>query len=105
MIPQNFALDRTIDFRTAKFKWDLITQEQASDQANGMKGRLAGFLIQFYKTSGNINTQTELKTHKVEGNVTETVITNLPPYSAVRLQIAALNDRYQGEFSAPVNQV
>ena len=40
--------------------------------------------------------------HKVEGNVSETIITNLPPYSAVKLQIAVLNGRYQGDFSAPV---
>lgn len=52
--------------------------------------------------SGNINGQSEMKTHKVEGNVSETIIDNLPPFSTVRLQIAALNDRYQGEFSAPV---
>ena len=58
--------------------------------------------IQFYKSSGNINIQTELKKHKVEGNVSETIISNLPAYSTVILSIAALNDRYQGDFSAPV---
>lgn len=45
-----------------------------------------------------------MKTHKVEGNVSETIIDNLPSFSTVRLQIAALNDRYQGEFSAPVGK-
>lgn len=58
--------------------------------------------IQFYKTDGNLNSQTELKNHKVEGNVTETIIRNLPAFSSVKLQIAALNDRFQGDFSEPI---
>jgi hypothetical protein len=44
----------------------------------------------------------EIKNHKIEGNVSESIISNLPSYSAVKLSIAALNDRYQGQFSAPI---
>ena len=40
---------------------------------------------------------------KVDGNVSETLITNLPPYSTISLQIAALNQRYQGEFSPAIS--
>lgn len=45
----------------------------------------------------------DLINHKVDGNVSETIISNLPPYSAVTLRIAVLNGRYQGDFSAPVS--
>lgn len=38
-------MEETYDHKTAKFKWDPITNEQASDPNNGMKGRLAGFLV------------------------------------------------------------
>jgi hypothetical protein len=34
--------------------------------------------------------------------VSETIIRNLPPHSTVSLKIAALNEKYQGEFSPPV---
>lgn len=61
--------------------------------------------IQFTKTSGNLNAQNELKTHKVDGNATSTIISNLPSYAVVNLQIAVLNDRYQGEFSPPVRKI
>jgi hypothetical protein len=44
----------------------------------------------------------DLINHKVDGNVSETIISNLPPYSVVNLKIAVLNGRYQGDFSAPV---
>ena len=98
-MPQNFKLEKIYDARTAKFSWDAITEEQAY---LAMKGRLAGFLIQFFKTDGNMNAQTELKNHKVEGNVTEAIISNLPPYSSVKLSISALNGRYQGDFSPPI---
>lgn len=60
------------------------------------------FKIQFSKTSGNLNVHTELKTHKVDGNATSTIISNLPSYALINLQIAVLNDRYQGDFSPPV---
>lgn len=102
-MPQNFRVERIIDARTGKFAWDPILEAQALDPVGGMKGKLAGFIIQFYKTSGNVQAQqVELKNHKVEGNVSETFIGNLPPYSTVKLSIAALNDRYQGPFSAPI---
>ncbi len=105
MVPSNFRLERIIDARTAKFVWDPITADQLSDPNSGMKGKLTGFLIQFYRTSGNINSMSELKNYKVEGNATEAIISTLPPYSAVKLQIAVLNERYQGDFSAPVNNL
>ena len=45
----------------------------------------------------------DLISHKLDGNVTEAIISNLPPYSAVTLKIAVLNGRYQGDFSSPVS--
>jgi hypothetical protein len=45
LIPQNFKLDRIIDSRTAKFTWDVVTLQQASDPNSGMKGNLAGFIV------------------------------------------------------------
>ena len=68
-----------------------------------MRGRLAGFIIMYQKTSGAVAGQAgEIMYHKVDGNQTSTTISKLPAYSTVRLQIAALNDRYQGDFSAPI---
>ena len=104
-MPINFRLERIVDARTAKFAWDPITADQLTDPNSGMKGKLTGFLIQFYRTSGSINSISEIKNFKVEGNTTEAIITTLPPYSAVKLQIAVLNERYQGDFSAPVRIV
>ncbi len=61
------------------------------------------FKIQFFRTDGSLGGPSyEVKNHKVDGNVTETIIRNLPQYSVVRLRIAALNEQYQGEFSQPV---
>lgn len=93
---------RLLDPRTGEFAWDPINIEQLKTPIGGMNGRLAGFLIQFYKTSGNLNARSELKTHKVDGDATTTIINNLPSYAVVNLQISVLNDRYQGEFSPPV---
>lgn len=45
MVPQNFALEEIIDHRTARFRWDPITDEQANNPNSGMRGRLAGFLV------------------------------------------------------------
>lgn len=45
IIPINFKIDKYIDYRTAKFSWDQILLEQAIDPASGMKGRLAGFIV------------------------------------------------------------
>lgn len=98
MVPKNFKLDRTIDSRTAKFTWDPITLEEA----DGLRGKLTGFIIQFYKADGNIG-MPDLINHKVEGNTSEAIINNLPPYSAVTLKIAAINGRYQGDFSSPIS--
>ncbi len=89
-----------------------------------MKGRLTGFLvssvfgyykrhensnfffifkIQFYKTDGKSTDRNfEIINHKVEGNKSETIIKNLPPFSVISLRIAALNEQYQGDFSQPV---
>ncbi len=102
IIPQNFRMERPIDSRTAKFAWDPIYADQLTDPNSGMRGRLTGFLIQYFKTSGNLNSLNELKTFKVEGNASSCVINTLPPYSAIKLQIAVLNERYQGDFSLPV---
>ena len=103
LIPQNFRLDRIIDARSAQFSWDPIVDFQEYGPRSGLTGKLPGILIQFYTTNGNINSLTELKNHKVEGNVTSTIIPNLPPYSTVRLRIAVLNERYQGDFSVPIS--
>jgi hypothetical protein len=101
VIPKNFKLDRTIDARTAKFTWDPISEQEA----DGMRGKLTGFIIQFYKADGSIsgNGMPDLISHKVDGNVTEAIISNLPPYSAVTLKIAVLNGRYQGDYSSPIS--
>lgn len=40
--------------------------------------------------------------HNASGNISETIIRHLPPYSIVRLRIAALNGQYQGDYSQPV---
>jgi hypothetical protein len=102
IIPSNFRILKTIGPRTAQFVWDPIMDYVVRDPNGGMRGRLAGFIIEFFRTDGSISVKSELKNHKIEGNKTTTIISNLPPYSAVRLQIAVLNDRYQGPFSTPI---
>ncbi len=46
-MPSGFKIVKTIDARTAQFKWDYILAEQAADPNSGMKGRLAGFIVSF----------------------------------------------------------
>lgn len=98
IVPRDFGVKQVLNSRSAIFNWSYIQENEALD---GMNGKLTGFLIQFYKADGNIG-QNELKNHKIDGNVSETLITNLPAYSTVSLRIAVLNGRYQGEFSSPL---
>lgn len=103
IIPSGFKRIDQTNANTAKFAWDPITLDQAEVSGGGMRGRLAGFIIMYQKTSGAVAGQAgEVMYHKVDGNQTSTTISKLPAYSTVRLQIAALNDRYQGDFSAPI---